>query len=41
LTPVSAASGDFDRAAMLTVMSEDDEANDLAFRAIARQSTKT
>jgi hypothetical protein len=35
------ASGNFDRAAMLTLMSEDDEANDLAFRAIASQGTKT
>jgi hypothetical protein len=35
------ASGDFDRAAMLTLMSEDDEANDLAFRVIASRGTKT
>jgi hypothetical protein len=35
------ASGNFDRAAMLTLMSEDDEGNDLAFRAIASRGTKT
>jgi hypothetical protein len=34
------ASGDFDRAAMLTLMSEDDEANALAFRVIASRGTK-
>ena len=35
------ASGDFDRAAMLTLIEDDGESNDLALRAIARRGTKT